>query len=91
MVTWVAKPGKEQGIEQILRALIPHVRAEAGCLRYDVLRAIEDPRRFVLVEVYRDDAALQAHSASDHFKRYVLGEALDLLESRARVNYESLG
>ena len=70
--------------------MIPFTRAEPGCIRYDVLRAVDEPRRFLLVEVYEDDAALQAHTESDHFKRYVLGEALALLESRERVTYEPL-
>jgi len=90
-VAWIARLGEEAGVERILQAMIPHTRAEPGCIRYDVLRATDDPRRFLLVEVYKDDAALQAHADSDHFKRYVLGEALALLESRERVSYEPLG
>jgi quinol monooxygenase YgiN len=90
MVTWIAKLGDEPAIERILQTMIPLTRAEPGCIRYEVFRAVEDPRRFLLVEVYKDDAALQAHTDSDHFKRYVLGEALALLESRERVRYEPL-
>ena len=90
VVAWLAKSGQESGVERILQTMIPFTRAEPGCIRYDVLRAVDEPRRFLLVEVYEDDAALQAHTESDHFKRYVLGEALALLESRERVTYEPL-
>jgi quinol monooxygenase YgiN len=90
VVAWVAKLGGESAVERILQTMIPLTRAEPGCIRYEVFRAVEDPRRFLLVEVYKDDAALQTHTDSDHFKRYVLGEALALLESRERVGYEPL-
>jgi quinol monooxygenase YgiN len=91
VVAWIAKLGEEAEVERILQTMIPHTRAEPGCLRYEVLRSIEDPRRFLLIESYKDDAALQAHADSDHFKRYVLGDALAILESRERVSYEPLG
>ena len=89
-VTWVARPGEEERIEDILRTLVPLSRAERGCLQYNAHRATEDPRRFFLYEIYRDEAAFTEHNESDHFKRYVLGEALPRLESRERVYYERL-
>jgi (4S)-4-hydroxy-5-phosphonooxypentane-2,3-dione isomerase len=89
-VTWVARPGEEARIEDILRTVAPLSRAERGCLQYIAHRSTEDPRRFFLYEVYKDEAAFTEHSESDHFKRYVLGEALPRLESRERVFYERL-
>lgn len=91
VVTWIAKPGKEAAVEQILETMITYTHAEPGCIRYEVLRSIEDRRRFVLLERYKDEAALQAHTDSEHFKRYVLGEALPMLESRERISYEAVG
>jgi quinol monooxygenase YgiN len=88
--TWVARPGEEERIEDILRTMVPLSRAERGCLQYNAHRATEDPRRFFLYEIYKDEAAFTEHSESDHFKRYVLGEALPRLESRERVYYERL-
>ena len=89
-VTWVARPGEEERIEEILRAMVPLSRAERGCLQYNAHRSSEDPRRFFLYEIYKDEAAFTEHNESDHFKRYVLGEALPRLESRERVYYERL-
>jgi quinol monooxygenase YgiN len=62
------KPG--QGAEQrsAFAALAPVVRAEPGCLRYD-LHAVEgDPDRFVLIEEWTSPEALQAHDASAHMR-----------------------
>jgi len=46
------------------------VRDEPGCRRFDVLQDQADPNHFVFYEVYRDDAALQAHTQTPHFARW---------------------
>jgi quinol monooxygenase YgiN len=43
---------------------------EPGCLRFDVIQAKDDPNRFYFYEVYRDEAALEAHRQTPHFKLY---------------------
>ena len=43
---------------------------EPGCLRFDVIQAKDDPNRFYFYEVYRDQAALEAHRQTPHFKLY---------------------
>lgn len=40
---------------------------EPGNLRFDVLQSADDPARFVLVEIFRDDAALAAHRETPHY------------------------
>ena len=44
--------------------------AEAGCLRFDILRDDADPARICLVETYGDQAAYDAHLASSHFRSW---------------------
>lgn len=43
---------------------------EPGCLRFDVVQDKDNPNRFYYYEVYRDEAALEAHRQSPHFKLY---------------------
>jgi len=43
---------------------------EPGCLRFDVCAVEDDPTRFVLYEVYADEAALAAHGETPHFARW---------------------
>lgn len=45
-------------------------RGEPGNLRFDVLRAVDDPNRVLLYEVYRDQAALRAHQQTAHYLRW---------------------
>jgi quinol monooxygenase YgiN len=89
-VTWIAREGEEERVAEALRTVAPLVRTEPGCIHYFVHQSPDDPRRFFLYEEYVDQAALQAHAASEHFQRHVLGEAVPLLESRERVTYRPL-
>lgn len=66
-----AKPGKAAELEALLRELGRDARAEPGNLRWDIWRDREDPGRFVLDELYLDDAAVEAHRATPHFKTYL--------------------
>ncbi len=42
---------------------------EPGCRRFDVCRDPTDPQAFFLYELYDDEAALQAHLQSPHFRQ----------------------
>ncbi len=43
---------------------------EAGNLQFAAVQHAEDPDRFFLFEVYRDEAALEAHRQMPHFLKY---------------------
>ena len=43
---------------------------EAGIARFDVVQQADDPTRFVLVEVYRDDEAPARHKETAHYARW---------------------
>jgi quinol monooxygenase YgiN len=88
--TWTAKEGEEERVLQAVRNLIEPSRAEPGCLYYQANRDPEDPRVFFFYEQYADENAYKAHGESEHFKRYGLGEAIPLLESRERRFYTTL-
>jgi autoinducer 2-degrading protein len=56
------------------------VRDEPGCLRFDVLQDTADPDRYFFYEVYRDEAAFQAHLQTPHFLRWRAASAEYLVE-----------
>jgi quinol monooxygenase YgiN len=58
--------------EAILRELRDASRKEEGVVAFEVARSHEKPNVFALWEEYRDRAALDAHIATEHFKRLVL-------------------
>ena len=40
---------------------------EPGCLRFDVVQDDKDPNTIYFYEVYKDDAALEAHRKAPHY------------------------
>jgi autoinducer 2-degrading protein len=43
---------------------------EEGCRRFDVHQEARDPTLFFLYELYTDEAALEAHRNSEHYKSF---------------------
>jgi len=60
------------------------VRLEEGCLSFQVIVPEDSPDRVILVEVYRDKAALQAHWDSVHMADYRRRTG-DMVRDRERV------
>jgi quinol monooxygenase YgiN len=69
-VTWIAKNGREAEVASLFSKLTEESRKEPGCTMYVVHRHRTEPRRFLIYEQYKDDAALEAHRASPHFLQY---------------------
>ena len=63
---------------------------EPGNLRFDVLQQADDPNRFVLYEVYRDEAAAKAHKDTAHYARWAAAVAPWMAEPRKGVKYLNL-
>jgi autoinducer 2-degrading protein len=62
-------------------------RAEPGVLRFDVLTDRADPAHVVLVEVYRDEAAADAHKETLHYQRWRDAVAAMMARPRQSVRY----
>ena len=75
------KPEQDDAFIAAARLCVAASRAEPGVLHYELWREMEGERRFVFNELYVDDAAVQAHMASDHFKAFGLA-ARDLATAR---------
>lgn len=59
--TFTARPGAADRVADILRDFAEIVRAEEGNVVFDASRLVDDPDRFFVYEVYRDQAAFEAH------------------------------
>ena len=81
-VIYTFPPERADEAEGLLRQLRDASRAEAGCLAYDVARGVDDRAVFVLHEVWRDQAALDAHYAEPHFVDLGLNGIRPLATSR---------
>lgn len=65
-----ARSDQSDRLHALLTEMAPHCRAEPGNLRWDVWRDGSDATRYVLDELYVDDAAVAAHRRSPHYKAY---------------------
>jgi quinol monooxygenase YgiN len=89
VATYVAKAGKGDEVAAGLRRMAPLVQQhEPGCVLYQANRSRENADQFLLYEVYRDQAAVEAHRETPHFKEIIEGAVVPLLESRVRAFYE---
>lgn len=83
-VDWVAKPGNEGQVREILQKLGVASRQEPGVITYTTHENPENPCEFFIYEKYHDIAGLEAHQETEHFQTMVLQQAIPLLESRVR-------
>ncbi|HYI21075.1 MAG TPA: putative quinol monooxygenase [Candidatus Limnocylindrales bacterium] len=84
-----AAEGNEDAVAAGLAVNQAASRLEPGVIEWIAYRSKDDPRNFLLYEIYVDAAGLEAHRASEHFRRYV-AEVVPLLESREFAAWEPL-
>ncbi|GAA3749627.1 putative quinol monooxygenase [Streptomyces tremellae] len=63
-----AGPGQEDALRDALAAMIAPSEAEAGCLGYRPLIDPARPGAMICLEEWRDNAALESHFQTPHFK-----------------------
>jgi (4S)-4-hydroxy-5-phosphonooxypentane-2,3-dione isomerase len=63
---------------------------EPGVLRFDVIADLADPTHFVLVEVYRDDAAAVAHKETAHYATWRDTVAPMMAVARTSTKYSAV-
>jgi quinol monooxygenase YgiN len=79
---WQPVDGKLGDVLAIVAEMRPKSLAEPGCLGYQAYQGIDSPDSLLLLEHYRDEAALEAHKQSEHYQSLVVGRALPLLAER---------
>ncbi len=94
MVSFVARfkfaPEDRTEIAAMLALLATESRREPGCLAYVPHQVQDDPDTILIYEQYRDPQALEAHRASEHFKKYVVGGILQKMKDRQLENLIAL-
>ena len=69
IATLKVQGGKGQEFEKVFEELAGQVRAnEPGNKLYQVFKSRKEADTYVVMEIYQDQAALDAHGKSDHFK-----------------------
>ena len=75
MIKIVAKQTVQEGkAEEFLataKELIEKSRAEAGNVFYTLNQSRIDPNQLVFIECWKDEDAIAAHNAAEHFNRFL--------------------
>lgn len=81
-------PGNAALVEDALRAMAERVKAdEPACLLYNANVDPENENLYCLYEVYESEDAIAAHRETPHFKKFVEGIIVPVLEKRERELY----
>jgi quinol monooxygenase YgiN len=84
------RPDDRDRVVESLTELASASRREPGCLSY-VPHIVEgEPDTVVIYEQYRDQEAADAHRASAHFKKHVVGGLYQLMLDRQVENLTAI-
>jgi quinol monooxygenase YgiN len=84
------KPEDREQIQDALRALTTASRREPGCVAYVPHTLEDDPDTVFMYEQFRDQAAREAHTASEHFQKYAVGCLYQRMLERETENLHAL-
>lgn len=89
-VTFEFDPADFEEAKRLLAELTKATRDEPGNLMYLAQQSQMDPRKFLLYEQYKDQAALETHRAAPHFEKYATNGIYKLMKNRAIEFYNPL-
>ena len=82
-----------ESLEAFEAATLANVRnslQEPGIARFDFIRQIDDPCRFVLVEVYRTQADAGKHKETAHYREWRDTVAPMMAEPRSSIKFTNI-
>ena len=85
-----AKPEQLEAFRAATIENASNSRREPGVVRFDFVQQNDDPTRFMLLEVYRDEAALASHRETPHYQAWAAKVPEMLAEPRTRQMYHNL-
>ena len=90
VVTYNVLPGKREEYLKIIKELIEKTQVEEGCVYYDLFEENEGSSALTLVEVWKDQAALDYHLKTEHFLKALEGLTPLREEDRIRNVYKQV-
>ena len=65
---------REEAVLKLRDRLLRHahicLETEPGCHRFDIYQDTKDSSLFLLIEIYADEAAFEAHRSSEHYLQF---------------------
>jgi len=89
-VTVFVKPDNKEDFVEASIDNATNTRKEPMNLRFDVLQCIDDPNKFFLYEVYKDESGFAAHKETEHYKRWRDKVAPMMAKERIGVKHKNI-
>jgi quinol monooxygenase YgiN len=86
-----AKPGKESLVRQELLSLVAPSRKDAGCLKYELLQAQDNPALFMFHENWASKAHLDQHLQKPELQAALARVAQESAEPAQITLWEKIG
>jgi quinol monooxygenase YgiN len=77
-------------VREMLEVLTAASRQEPGCVTYIPHFVADEPSTVLIYEQYKDEAALEAHRNTPHFKQYGSGGLFQLMTERKLENLNAV-
>ncbi len=68
VATIVANVVAKDTVYEVMKKLVVASRKEEGCISYDLYRDIAMPNKFVVIEHWKSQDAINIHNETDHYK-----------------------
>jgi autoinducer 2-degrading protein len=84
---------KEEYLDEFIKATLENAkntRKEPLNLRFDVLQCLDDPSKFFLYEVYKDDSGMVAHKETTHYQTWREVVAPMMAKPREGVKHKNI-
>jgi len=84
------KPACIQAFKEATIENARHSVKEPGIARFDVIQQVDDPARFILVEVYRTAEAPAQHKDTTHYQAWRDQVAAMMADPRTSIKYSNV-
>ena len=85
----VVKEGMVDSYKEIVKELVRCSAAEEGNITYTLNQDMNDPRAFAMIEIWKDQDAIDKHNASEHF-RTIVPKLGDMAQERSIALYQEV-
>ncbi|MFD2444956.1 putative quinol monooxygenase [Bacillus sp. CGMCC 1.16607] len=84
-------PARREEYLQHAKEVMKGSKAEAGCNSYHLYEDTIEPNTFVMVEEWKDTAALEYHFKTEHYQAFKIATEGMLVEPPRLVRYDVTG
>ncbi|MGC9780881.1 MAG: antibiotic biosynthesis monooxygenase [Candidatus Heimdallarchaeota archaeon] len=84
---------KKEFQDEFIKATLENAqntRDEPLNFRFDVLQCLDDPNKFFLYEVYKNEEGITAHKETDHYKKWRETVATMMAKPREGIKHKNI-